>query len=226
MLAVGRHTRLPRRYRGKDILYWLDRLGSLDRPLSSMPSVEEARREPSLQLVGRGAGENLDLAVLHSRGVRLAGHLLGFHDHRARFAQDLRHSTVKADLQLGKILDRIDRHIAAHGLQTRLPPADRLEPVPTRSAPRAIDLRQEGIGTVLWATGYRRSYPWLHAAVLDRRGEILQNRGRTPAAGLYVLGLQFMIRRRSSLIDGVGRDALEIADQITAGHSPAQEAAA
>lgn len=227
-LAVGAHNRLPRRYRGRDILAWLDTLGALDRPLADMPDRRAARREPSLQLVGRAAGEDarLDLGVLARRGVRLAGRLAGADGFRVRFAGDLARTVADADDRMAKLLDRIDRYVAAHGLDDRFPPGSRPPRIRLdRPAPDALDLAAEGIATVLWATGYRRVYPWLHAPVLDAEGEIRQRRGRTPLPGLYTVGQQFMIRRRSTFLDGVGLDAREIADEI-AGLAPALQAAA
>jgi putative flavoprotein involved in K+ transport len=214
ILSVGRHRRVPRRYRGHDIYHWLDRIGALERPLSSVSDPEAAMREPSSQLVGNDKGTNADLAQLASEGIRLTGRLAGFEESRARFAADLPHTTADADRQLSSLLSRIEEHIATHGLNSALPPAESVAPVPVTGAPLEVDLRSKGIRSILWATGYKRSYAWLRADVLDSRGEIRQQRGRTSAQGLYVLGLQFMIRRNSSFIDGVGRDALEVAAQI------------
>jgi putative flavoprotein involved in K+ transport len=213
-LAVGRHTRLPRHYRGRDILYWLDRIGALTRPVTDLSRPEEGRREPSMQLVGGDPPATLDLAVLSRRGVRLAGRLIGVDGARARFADDLAATTGEAEARMRRLLARIDSHIAAHGLDRSRADSGRPATVPAAGAPGTLDLRTSGIRSVVWATGYERSYPWLHAPVLDDAGDIRQVRGRTPAPGLYVLGLQFMIRRNSSFIDGVGRDALEIADDI------------
>ena len=167
-----------------------------------------------MQLAGGDPPETLDLAVLQTRGVRLTGHLAGFDGNQAMFAGDLAATTGEADMRLHRLLSRIDGLVAAGGFERALPAADRIVPVDTDLAPRALNLRAEGIRSVLWATGYSRSYPWLRAPVLDDRGEIRQLRGRTPAPGLYVLGLQFMTRRNSSFIDGVGCDAVEIAKEI------------
>jgi len=225
-LAAGRHIRIPRRYRGRDTLYWLDRMGSLDRPRSDLEEGNEALHEPSLQLVGRKSGESIDLGVLKDRGVQVAGRLTGFDETRARFAADLALNSAKAEIHLEKILDRIDRFIATNGLESFAPPPTRPEGIRIGDPPRKVDLMRSGIRTVLWATGYRRSYPWLKSPVLDRYGEIVQYRGRTPAEGLFVLGLEFMITRRSSQIDGVGRDAREIAARISDRQDGRKEAAA
>jgi putative flavoprotein involved in K+ transport len=189
----------------------------LDRTLDEMPDPEAARREPSLQLVGGDPPETLDLARLAARGVRLAGRLTGIAGWRARFAGDLRSTTRDADLRLARLLDRIDRHVAAHGLDRGLPPAEPVAPLAAGAGPAGIDLRAAGIRTVVWATGYRRTYPWLHAPVFDAGGEIVHRRGRTAIPGLYVLGLHFLIRRRSSFLGGVGLDAAELAEEIASG---------
>ena len=123
------------------------------------------------------------------------------------------------------LLARIDRHIAAHGADRRFPPEAPPPSFEAEATPRRLDLAAERINTVLWATGYKRSYPWLHAPVFNADEEIMHSRGRTPVPGLYVLGLQFMTRRNSSLIDGVGRDAEEIAEQIAPSSRLSKEAA-
>ena len=212
VLAVGRHARLPRRYRGRDIHYWLDRTGILRRPLSDMRNAAVAPREPSLQLAaGR---ESLDLGVVAKSGVRLAGRITALGARSVEFAADLPSNIADADRRMNRILARIDRHIAAHGATLRFPQDAPPTPIDVATPPRKLHLGKERIHSVLWATGYKRSYSWLHAPVFDADGEIVQSRGCTAAPGLYVLGLQFMTRRNSSLIDGVGADAEEIAERI------------
>jgi putative flavoprotein involved in K+ transport len=213
-LAVGRHLRLPRRHRGRDILWWLDTLGVLGKPVEDVHAIEVSRHQPSLQLVGRSDHSSLDVGMLQERGVRLVGRVLGISGYEVRLADDLIASTAAADIKMAEILTRIDRHIAASGL-----PAEDSEPFRstwplTTSAPERLDLKSEGIQTVIWATGCRRAYPWLQVPVLDRRGEIVHSGGFTPAFGLYVLGMNFQRRRNSSFIDGVGADAWKIAEQI------------
>lgn len=213
-IAVGRHTRVPRSYRGRDIMVWLDRIGSLHRPLSDMPNPDEAKREPSLQLIGSEEGRSIDLAALAEKGVRVAGRLVGVENGRARFADGLQKTTATADYQMGRLLARIDRHLAAHGMEKAFPEPEPWSLVPKFESPTDLDLSRAGIRSVLWATGYRRSYPWLEADLLDASGEVRNHRGRTLAPGLFIIGMQFMIRRNSSFIDGVGRDAGEIAEAI------------
>jgi putative flavoprotein involved in K+ transport len=213
-LAAGRHTRLPRRYRGRDILWWLDQLGVLSQGVDAVQDLERSRHQPSLQLVGRPDHSSLDLAVLHDQGVRLVGRVRDINGHRVSLADDLVATTAAADFKMAEILMRIDQFIAATGVAARSPePFNPAWPL-AADTPDSLDLKDEHIETVIWATGYRRAYPWLRVPVLDAHGEITHKGGITPAIGLYVLGLNFQRRRNSSFIDGVGDDAWVIAEQI------------
>jgi len=213
-LAAGRHTRLPRRYRGRDILAWFDRMGVLTETADDVWDIRASRRQPSLQLIGGDAHESLDLAILQQSGVRVTGRMIGAAGSRVYLADDLAASIDRAEMKMHEQLDRVDRFVVANGLEHDAPVEGRPRRVPVPDAPRVLDLAAEGIGTVLWATGFRRAYPWLRVPVLDARGEIMHDGGVTPVAGLYVLGLHFMRRRNSSFLDGVGNDASELAEHI------------
>jgi putative flavoprotein involved in K+ transport len=210
-LAVGRHTRLPRRYRDRDILWWLERTGALDRTLADLPPDRRTRPEPSMQLVGRP--EPLDLATLRDRGVRLTGRLVGIDATTVRFADDLLESVAEADHRLYRLLGRIDR-FAESALPGRVPGPAPVAPVDAPRGPRRIDLRRAGISSVVWATGYRPWYPWLRVPVLDDDGRLRHQRGVTPAAGLFAIGLRFQHRRSSTFIDGARHDATYLTDRI------------
>ena len=220
-IAVGSHTRMPRSYRGADIYWWLDHLGMLDKKIDEMPDRRLARTEPSAQLVGGPDPRPLDLTTLQAGGVRLTGRLAAADGHRVRLSPDLPATLAAADRRMRRLLRTIDQHVDGLGLRGEV-----LEPEPAVAAcvVRELDLRAEGIRTVVWATGHRRSYPWLQVPMLDRHGEIRQRRGRTPVPGLYVLGQRFQHRRSSHFIGGVGRDAAYVAGHIAghiAGRSPA-----
>jgi putative flavoprotein involved in K+ transport len=215
LLAVGGHTRLPRRYRDRDILWWLDRIGTLDRTVDELPAPLTA--EPSLQLTGGPDGRRLDLGVLQAAGVRLAGRLRAIDGTVAGFADDLADTVGAAQRRLSRVLGEIDRY-AGGG------PADAPPPVPVPATPSRVDLRRAGITAVIWATGYRPGYPWLAVPVLDRDGRLRHRRGVTEVPGLYAIGLRFQYRRSSTFIDGARHDAAYLADHITAGR-PARAAA-
>ncbi|MEZ4649693.1 MAG: NAD(P)/FAD-dependent oxidoreductase [Candidatus Eisenbacteria bacterium] len=210
-IAVGQHTRLPRNYRGRDILYWLDALGVTRETTDEVNDLGRSRNQPSLQLVGTEDHRSLDLGVLARMGVRVVGRLSGLLGRHACFADDLAQSVRHADRKMTRQLDRVDRFLAARGLEGAFPLDARPDSIELDEAPTQLDLRAEGIETVLWATGYRREYPWLQMPVLDARGELEHDGGITPVAGLYALGLPFQRRRNSTFLDGVGQDAEELA---------------
>jgi len=213
-VAVGRHTRLPRTYRGKDILWWLETMGVLEERAEDVQDVQVSREQPSLQLVGSAERRTLDLRALMDSGVRLVGRAAAAEGHRMDFEDDLVETIVGADAKLAKLRSRIDEFIVAMGVDDELPSPEPFSLTDVPDAPTSLDLRDEGISTVLWATGYRRDYSWLRLPVLDARGEIRHDRGVTPAPGVYVMGLRFLRRRNSSFIDGQARDAAELSEHL------------
>jgi len=228
-LAVGSHSRLPRTYRGMDILWWLDGMGVLDRrtPVHIAPGGPAA--EPSVQLVGRSDGRDVDLRSLQDRGIALLGRLQGGEGTRIRFAPDLAGTSARADERLTNLLRRIDAYARAVGLEDEIlaapPTVPAIHPSETRTE---LDLTAAGIRSIVWATGYRRSYPWLHVPVLDEAGEIRHVAGSTAAPGLHVVGMRMQTRRNSTFIDGVRHDAAavvgRILDDLGAGASSASVA--
>ena len=218
-LAAGQHTRVPRLYRGRDLFHWLERLGLLRQAAGDVVDLAVSRAQPSFQLVGRPTHDTIDLRGLAGRGVDVVGRLTALDDGRAWFDDDLIASTAAADLKLALLLGRIDSLLAAGDAADTedVPDAPPFVPhwpafVDARASHR--DLRRGGITTILWATGYRRRYDWLHVPVLDGAGEIVHDGGVTPSPGLFVLGLQFLRHRSSSFLDGVGVDADHLAGAI------------
>ncbi|MGQ7830149.1 flavin-containing monooxygenase [Altererythrobacter sp. Z27] len=216
VLAAGRHVRTPRRYRGMDLFEWLDFVGFLNETRPQARSFRELMAQPSLQLVGGGANGDIDFATLAAEGVTIAGRALGASGATIGFASDLARECAAAERRRHTMLERIDAEIAQWALDVEPDPAAWEAPAALPEAPTQIDLVAEGISSVIWATGYRRSYPWLHLDALDEHGEIAQQDGIARLPGLYVLGLPFMRHRASSFIDGVGRDAEAISQTIIA----------
>ena len=214
-LAVGSHTRLPRTYRGMDIQWWLDATGTLDRRFDEVPDLDAARRSPSLQLVGSTDRRALDLRMLADAGVRLTGRLVDIDGPLVRFADDLATTTAAADRAQTKLLDRLDRWVERRGLTGEVDEAVRPRPLDLTGDATELHLVAESVGTIIWATGYRPHNPWLAIdGVVDSDGSIRHRGGVTPAAGVYVLGLPFLRRRKSTFLDGVGGDAADLADHL------------
>jgi putative flavoprotein involved in K+ transport len=214
-LAVGSHARLPRRYRGRDIMEWMDRSGLLTDPASGERNLAASRRQPSLQLVGR-PGPDLDLARLAGIGVTLVGRARGVAGKRLALAGDLASEVAASERRRQRVLARVDAHIDRAGIAAPEDDAAWMVPDAPQGDRRSLDLDAAGIGSVVWATGYRRDYAWLDVPVLDAAGELIHDGGITTAPGLYALGLPFQRRRNSTFLDGVGRDAAELAVGIAA----------
>ena len=216
VLAVGSHTRLPRRYRGVDIMWWLEQIGALSRTIDQVRNPRLARREPSLQLGTGSSTDELNLATLREAGIAITGRLVEADRHRVRFADNLEITVAAAESRLNRTLVEIDRFIQSSGLEAEVLPRQPVRSVKVTSQLDAMDLKAAGISTVIWATGFRHQYPWLRVPVFDRHGDVQQYRGITSAPGLYVIGQRFMHRRDSSFVDGARHDALTICEHIQA----------
>jgi len=222
-LAVGEHIRMPRTYRGHDVQWWLNAAGILDQRFDQVDDLVRARRIPSPQLSGRH--ESLDLNALTHRGVNIVGRLVGVVNGKAQFSGTLRNECAMADLKQARMLDGFDALAARSAFSGALESAQRFEPTRVPAMPRlALDLGRERIGTVIWATGFRPDFSWLQAPVFDARGR-LRHLGGIVAPGLYVLGLNFMRRRKSSFIHGAEDDVRELGVHLLASlrRAPARE---
>jgi putative flavoprotein involved in K+ transport len=222
-LCVGEHIRMPRTYRGLDIQRWLDALGVLDERYDTVDDIVRARRVPSPQLIGTPDRATLDLTALTQRGVTLVGRLAAIQNGKAQFSGSLRNHCAMADLKLGRLLDSIDRWLLQHpghplaGLATRgsADPETRFAPTRIAADPAlTLDLARGRIGTILWATGFRPDLHWLQVPVFDRKGRLRHDGGIVAAPGLYVLGLNFMRRRKSSFIHGAEDDVRELGEHL------------
>lgn len=215
ILAVGEHVRAVRTYRGRDIKWWMDRSGVLDVGLADIDDVTRVRNTPSMQLIGSPDHANIDLNILQDEGVRLVGRLAGINGRRVQFSGSLANVCRMADLKLNRLLSSFDNWAHAGAIDPGTGDGERPAPTRVPQAPAlTMDLAAENIRTVLWATGYRPDYSWLKVPVLDRKGRLRHEGGVVDAPGLYALGLPFMRRRKSSLIDGVGDDARDLSGHL------------
>jgi len=216
VLSVGEHVRMPRTYRGQDIQWWLDAIGAMDVRYDAIEDIERARRLPSLQLIGTPECVTVDLNSLRKAGVEIVGRVVGLRDGKAQFSGSLANHCALADLKMNRLLAGIDDWVSANNLAEWFPAPHRYEPTDIGTETRlSIDLRDSRITTVIWATGYRPDYSWLDVPVLDRKGRIRHDGGVVAAPGMYVLGLPFMRRRKSSFIDGAGDDAADLAAHLS-----------
>ena len=220
-LATGSHVPLPREYRGQDIMRWMDAAGILSEPRD--PSIPSARAmaQPSLQLVGSVPPRSIGLDRLNALGVRLVGRATGANGHMLGLSGTLGAEIAKGQSRRARLLDRIDAFIesaALHAPCQAMPSTDLNLP----ADPLRLDLRREGIRTIVWATGFKRDYSWLKIDALNSHGELKQTGGICDVPGLYAMALPFMRRRNSTFIDGVGADACDLTHHICGalGHRP------
>jgi putative flavoprotein involved in K+ transport len=215
-IAVGEHVRLPRVYRGKDIMWWLDRIGVHDERYDEVDDLVRARNIPSPQLVGTPEHRTLDLNTLSDQGVRLVGRLAGIADGKGQLSGSLRNLCNLADLKMTRLLDTIDEFAVEHELGDFVSDPERYPSTRVAdSPPLTLDLTR--FASVIWATGFRPDYSWLHARVLDRKGRLRHDGGVVTAApGLYRVGLNMLRRRKSSFIHGAEDDARDITEHLAA----------
>jgi len=211
-ISVGEHIRLPRSYRGRDIYWWLDRIGQLDERWNEVEDLDRARRHASVQVVGSDDRREVDLASVQELGGQLVGRFMALRDGTALCSGGLGSLVANADLKQARMLRRIDDWVDEHGLADCVGPPTEPRATNPLPEPTALDLRT--FGTVIWATGYRPEYQWLDGRAVNRRGRVDHDGGVARTPGLYLLGLPFLRRRRSNLLAGLGVDAVELGHHL------------
>ena len=218
-LSVGEHVRLPRTYRGRDILWWMDAAGILDQRYDEVDDIVRARNVPSPQLVGTSDRSNLDLNALTDIGVRLVGRLSTVRDGKALFSGGLRNICALADLKMNRLLNMIDEWATDNGANEDADASHRFESTRVPDAPPLeIDLyaadADGDIRSIVWATGYRPDYSWLDLPALDHKGRLRHEGGVVTVPGVYAVGLNFLRRRKSSFIHGAEDDARDLTQHL------------
>lgn len=226
-LSVGQHRRIPRRYRGHDVIYWFDRLGLIDNPVPAA-----GPRPPSPLLTGIDGGYDVDLRRLVKAGGHLLGRLESVQANELVLGDNLLGDIAAGDQSYRDFVGLVDAYIAEHGLDLetlhqpgpRQPsdePAridafalDEPEPVLPENSPQRLDLKRADINSVIWATGYELDFSWIHCSAFDSHGAPQHERGVCKEPGLYVLGLPFLHSVRSTLFWGVAEDAHFIATHL------------
>jgi len=210
-LAVGEHVRLPRTYRGRDVLWWMDASGVWNQRYDEIDDLARARSLPSPQLVGTPERTTLDLNALAAAGVEIVGRLAAVRNGRAQFSGSLRNQFALADLKMNRLLDTFDEWARVHARDADVGPLERFQPTRPPARPRLdLDLQSGEIRSIVWATGFRPDYSWLDVPVLDRKGHLRHDGGVVDSPGLYAIGLPVLRRRKSSFIHGAEDDARDI----------------
>jgi len=214
-LAVGEHVRMPRTYRGRDIQWWMNAVGIHDSHYKTIDDLSRARHTPSPQLIGSPDRSIFDLNTLTDNGVRLTGKLVGAREGKALFSGSLRNVCALADLKMERLLRSIDSWAESTGCANADDRQETFEPTRVASSLRmSASLDNGEIRTIVWATGFRPDYSWINADVFDHKGKLRHDGGVVDAPGMYVMGLPFLRRRKSSFIHGAEDDARELATHL------------
>jgi putative flavoprotein involved in K+ transport len=214
ILSTGEHVRMPRTYRGRDVLWWMDACGVWDQRYDEVPDLTRARRLGSPQLAGTPDRSSLDINALTATGVELVGRAAMVRDGELLFSGGLRNVIALADLKMDRLLTTFDEW--ASGNDSDVKPPERFEPTRVPASTRLrLDLRGGEIRTIVWATGFRPDYPWLDVPVVDEKGHLDHDGGVVDSPGLYALGLPVLRRRKSTFIHGIEDDAREVVDHLT-----------
>jgi putative flavoprotein involved in K+ transport len=212
-LCVGKAGRIPRRYRGRDIIQWLFDAGLQEVPVDDHPLGPAVRFEPHEHLSGRDGGRTINLRQMALDGVKLLGRMVDAAGYQAHFADDLEENLDAIDDESQETLSLIDKYITENGIEA---PANEIKPVSWRpaSVTQTLDLKQAGIGSVIFATGFTYDFSWIDLPIFDDRGYPRYERGVTEIPGFYFVGLHWMHTAGSGLFSQVGRDAEYVVAQM------------
>ncbi len=215
-LCVGRAGRVPRRYRGRDNLEWEVATGYFELPVDDHPKGRSIRFMPHAHLSGRDGGRTIDLRRLAQNGVKLHGRVLDAEGTQVRFADDLAESLDAADKVCREFEAEIDEYIAKNDIDAPESDLESVDGQPTPE-PATLDLRQAGIGSVIYGTGFHFDFGWIDLPLFDERGYPRYERGVTEVPGLYFVGLHWLHTFGSGLFYQVGRDAEYVVDHLCHG---------
>jgi putative flavoprotein involved in K+ transport len=210
-LSVSRHRRIPRRFSGKDMLWWLLELGWMDRPIDTLP---DRRPAPALLVSGIDGGHDLDVRQFGADGMTLLGRAVDADGTSLILADNLAQLLDDADEVCADFLSAAGELARERGMDVE--ETGQRERPRTPSATTRINLQDAGVRSIIWCTGYRPAFNWIGIPVFDGEGEPIQKRGRTASPGLYFLGLHWMHTLKSGALFGVGEDAEHIAELIAA----------
>jgi putative flavoprotein involved in K+ transport len=213
-LSVGPHNRPPRRYRGKDFVWWLGVLGEWNAKVVA-PGTEHV----TIAVSGAQGGHTVDFRELAARGITLLGNAGAYADGVLQFHPNLARNIALGDTNYLTMLRAADAYVVEKSLDLpEEPEAHVIRPDPACMTDPLLELNLHaaGITTLIWATGYALDFGWLKLDTFDDKGRPAHQRGVSAVPGLYFLGLAWLSRRASPFIWGVWHDADYLAEHIVA----------
>ena len=194
-LCTSRVRRLPRRYRGRDMMAWWHAMGLYRQGRADLPDPAVADLAQPV-VAGTEGGRSISLHQLSRAGVTLLGRLLTVDGWTLRLGEDRDENIAYADRSADEFRREVDAFLGDPACEREI--AD--EPEPLKEAPRELDLRREGVGSVLWCTGHTPAVDWLDAPL------------STP--DIHVVGRPWLTCRASGILHGMPTDAARVAAVI------------
>jgi len=212
-LCVGNAPKSPRKYRGKDVVEWLDQMSYYDKTIDTFEDPVATRNKVNHYVTGRDGGREIDLRVFANEGMKLYGLFNDVKDGKIYFGDNLKQDLDNADKAAQNIKDRIDEFIVANKIEAPkepgyLPPWEPTEDI------NSIDIKSANIGAVIWCIGYKTNYSWLNLPLFDKKGYPIHNRGISTTNGVYFIGLPWMYTWGSGRFSGITKDSIYLAEKI------------
>jgi putative flavoprotein involved in K+ transport len=216
-ISVGRHSRTPRRYRGKDFAYWGAGLKRLEQIVDTVPV--ELRRGAEVLVTGANGGYDVDLRAMAARGIVLLSHLQGINDGDLTLADDLEQNLARGDESFENFKKAIDEYVTKAGLEAPEARQSERSSNITKKVSTSVshlNLKDAGVSAIVWASGFRYDFDWVKLPIFDGAGEPVHRRGVTQIPGIYFLGLRWLYKRKSAFLlrAGPAEDAAYLAEQI------------
>ncbi len=219
-LCTSKVGRLRRRYRQRDVVEWGEDMGFWDVPVEGLPDpVMQFAAQPQVSGVGR-LGSTLSLQSIARDGVHLMGRLSAVEDGVLKTDGSLAENIAFADERSAEFTRMIEDWIFSHGISAEPieddPNDEPAGPEVAGSGITELNLSEGGVGSVIWCTGFRADFDWIHEQVTDENGRPQHKRGVSPVPGIYFLGFPWLHSRKSGIIHGIDEDARFVAEAINA----------
>jgi putative flavoprotein involved in K+ transport len=216
-LATSAVARVPRRYRGRDVMAWMADMGFFDKPTAVAEQKEIEMEAPLMSGIGE-FGHTISLQSLHKQGVVLLGYMDHVENNVFHFRNNLAENIAFGDMFSSQVKQGVDQFIAATGWPAGPPETDEAD-IPDESIMNTdpitrLDCSEKNITSIIWATGFTCDWSWVRLPVFNTHGLPIHSNGISPVNGVYVIGLPWLRNLKSSLIYGTADDAAEITKAI------------
>ncbi|MGI9621409.1 MAG: NAD(P)-binding domain-containing protein [Acidimicrobiales bacterium] len=216
-LCTSKVGRIPRTYRGRDIVSWLNEMGVYNQPVEALDDPDE-QYAAQPQVSGADGGHTVSLQSLARDGATLLGRISAIQGTTIKLATNLHDCVDFADRKCAEIKAGVDAYISTNHIAAPAATPDPYEPpLPDLGGSdelEQLDLADVGVSAVVWCVGFHGDFSWIEHDVIGERGIPKHTRGVSDIPGLYFVGFPWLSRRKSGILLGVGQDAAHVVDHI------------